>query len=74
MMVARTVALFFSAALCGGRGGVQGIPGTGNLVTLAERMTRFVLFARAATKEADGVASAVTSAFSRRFRRASWKR
>ena len=32
---------------------------TGNLVTLAERMTRFVFFAYAATKEADAVASAV---------------
>ena len=38
---------------------INGLFGTGNLVTLAERMTRFVLFARAATKEADGVASAV---------------
>ena len=38
---------------------VNGLHGTGNLVTLAERMTRFVLFARAATKEADGVADAV---------------
>ena len=38
---------------------INGLPGTGNLVTLAERKTRFVLFARAATREADGVASAV---------------
>ena len=38
---------------------VNGLKGTGNLVTLAERMTRFVFFAYAATKEADAVASAV---------------
>ena len=38
---------------------VNGLKGTGNLVTLAERMTRFVLFARAPAKEADGVASAI---------------
>ena len=38
---------------------INGLQGTGNLVTLAERMTRFVLFAYAATKEADGVVSAV---------------
>lgn len=38
---------------------VNGLSGTGNLVTLAERMTRFVLFARAATKGADGVASVI---------------
>ena len=38
---------------------VNGLSGTGNLATLAERMTRFVLFAYTATKEADGVASAV---------------
>ena len=36
-----------------------GTDGTGNLVTLAERMTRFVLFAYVATKEADAVAGAV---------------
>lgn len=38
---------------------INGLKGTGNLVTLAERMTRFVFFAYAATKEADAVASAV---------------
>lgn len=38
---------------------INGLSGTGNLVTLAGRMTRFVLFARAATKEADGVASVI---------------
>jgi len=38
---------------------INGLKGTGNLVTLAERMTRFVFFAHAATKEADAVASAV---------------
>lgn len=38
---------------------INGLFGTGNLVTLAERMTRFVLFAYAATKEADGVASVI---------------
>lgn len=38
---------------------VNGLKGTGNLVTIAERMTRFVFFAYAATKEADVVASAV---------------
>ena len=38
---------------------VNGRKGTGNLVTLAERMTRFVLFAYVATKEADAVAGAV---------------
>ena len=38
---------------------INGLKGTGNLVTLAERMTRFVFLAYAATKEADAVASAV---------------
>ncbi len=38
---------------------INGLHGTGNLVTIAERMTRFVLFAYVATKEADAVASAV---------------
>ena len=38
---------------------INGQAGTGNLVVLAERMTRFVLFAYAATKEADDVASAI---------------
>ena len=38
---------------------INGLFGTGNLVTPAERMTRFVLFGYAATKEADGVASVV---------------
>ena len=38
---------------------INGLFGTGNLVTLAERMTRFVLFAYTATKEADGVASVI---------------
>ena len=32
---------------------INGLKGTGNLVTLAERMTRFVFFAYAATKEAE---------------------
>lgn len=39
---------------------VNGLKGTGNLVTLAERMTRFTLFAYAATTEADTVAGAET--------------
>ena len=38
---------------------INGLHGTGNLVTVAERMTRFVFFAYVATKEADAVASAV---------------
>ena len=38
---------------------INGLFGTGNLVTLAERMTRFVFFAYVATKEADAVAGAV---------------
>lgn len=38
---------------------VNGLKGTGNLVTLAERMTRFTFFEYAATKEADVVASVV---------------
>ena len=38
---------------------INGLPGTGNLVTVAERMTRFVLFAHVATKEADAVAGAI---------------
>ena len=38
---------------------VNGLKGTGNFVTLAERMTRFTFFAYAATKEADVVASVV---------------
>ena len=42
---------------------VNGLKGTGNLVTLAERMTRFVFFAYAATKEADAVARAVIGLF-----------
>lgn len=39
---------------------VNGLKGTGNIVTIAERMTRFTFFAYAATKEADVVASVVT--------------
>ena len=38
---------------------INGLLGTGNLVTLAERMTRFVFFAYVATKDADGVAAAI---------------
>ena len=38
---------------------INGLFGTGNLATVAERMTRFVLFAYVATKEADVVAAAV---------------
>ena len=38
---------------------INGLKGTGNLVTIVERMTRFVFFAYTATKEADVVASAV---------------
>ena len=38
---------------------INGLFGTGNLVTIAERMTRFVFFAYVATKEADAVAGAV---------------
>ncbi len=38
---------------------INGLKGTGNFVTLVERMTRFVFFTYAATKEADTVASAV---------------
>ena len=50
-----------SRARVGNREGdlVNGLTGTGNLVTLAERMTRFVLFAYVATKEADAVVSVV---------------
>ena len=38
---------------------INGSAGTGHLVTLVERMTRFTLFVRVATKEAEPVASAV---------------
>ena len=38
---------------------VNGLKGTGNLVTLVERMTRFTLVARVATKEATVVAAAI---------------
>jgi len=38
---------------------INGLKGTGNLVTLAERMTRFTLVAYAATKETDGVMAAI---------------
>ena len=38
---------------------INGLFGTGNLVTLVERMTRFVFFTYVATKEADVVAGAV---------------
>ena len=38
---------------------VNGLKGTGNLVTVAERMTRFTLVAYVATKEADAVAGAI---------------
>ena len=38
---------------------INGLFGTGNLVTIAERMTRFVLFACVATKEADTAASVI---------------
>lgn len=38
---------------------INGLKGTGNLVTLAERMTRFVYFAYTATKDANLVASTV---------------
>ena len=50
---------------------INGLKGTGNLVTLAERMTRFVFFAYAATKEADAVASAVIGLLARSRRLAS---
>lgn len=40
---------------------VNGSAGTGNLVTLVERMTRFTLFVRVATKEAGPVADAVVA-------------
>ncbi|MBP5228415.1 MAG: IS30 family transposase, partial [Kiritimatiellae bacterium] len=42
---------------------INGQSGTGHLVVLAERMTRFVLFAYAATKEAGGVASTIIGLF-----------
>jgi len=38
---------------------INGLKGTGNLVTLAERMTRFTLVAYAATKETEGVMAAI---------------
>lgn len=38
---------------------VNGLKGTGNVVSIAERMTRFTFFAYAATKEADVVASVI---------------
>ena len=38
---------------------INGLKGTGNLVTLVERMTRFTLVARVATKEATVVAAAI---------------
>lgn len=38
---------------------INGLKGTGHLVTLVERMTRFAFFAYAETKESDVVASAV---------------
>ena len=38
---------------------INGLKGTGNLVTLVERMTRFTLVARDATKEATVVAAAI---------------
>lgn len=40
---------------------VNGLKGTGNLVTLVERMTRFTLFWRIATKEAGEVSSAIAA-------------
>ena len=38
---------------------INGLKGTGNLVTVAERMTRFTIVSRAASKEADVVAGAI---------------
>ena len=38
---------------------INGLKGTGNLVTLAERMTRFTLVAYAASKETGGVMAAI---------------
>ena len=40
---------------------INGLKGTGNLVTLVERMTRFTLFWRIATKEAGEVSSAIAA-------------
>ena len=38
---------------------INGLKGTGNLVTVTERMTRFTLVSYAATKETDGVMAAI---------------